>query len=221
MSWRLAAGVLCLLLAPAAPAQGDDPAQLMAQLEARVLAAKRVSIEATIESRGLVASSLKGRTELLERNRATLAYAGEFAGKAADLGLAADGRGVDLKNGATGRREPVGREANRALLIGLLRMGQLHNLARLTGLQAPDHAAGGVDQWVTLDSFRPTTFAQGTELEGTLSFGFDIVVGGEVSGSARLWLNTASGLPRRRSVTVHFPQGEMSVVEEYTSFVVD
>lgn len=211
----------CLLAAGAATAAGEDPAELMAQLESRLLSAKRVRIEARIESRGVVASTLSGRSELRERNRASVAWSGEFAGKPVDMGLESDGRALELNRGDERRSEPSPRQCNRALLLGLTRMGLLHNLARLTALQAPDHAAAGVDQWVTLDAFRPTTFAQGGELEGLMSFGFDLVVAGQPSGSARLWLDPASGLPRRRAVTVRFPGGDMEVVETYTRFEVD
>jgi len=213
--------LVVLLLSGPAAAQNQEGAALMAQLEARLLTARHIDIEATIESRGFVATNLKGRSELLDRNRATWAYAGAFAGKPADLALLADGRALHLKNGAQTREEPLGNESNRALLIGLLRMGLLHNLARLTGLRGADHAQGGVEQWVKLDSFRPTTFAQSGEFEGMMSFGFDLVVAGANSGSARLWLDPASGLPRRRQQTVRFPQGEMIVIEDYTRFVVE
>jgi hypothetical protein len=210
-----------LLAAGAAQAAGEDPAQLMAQLEARLLAARRVTIEAQVESQGPVNSRLRGRSELRERNRATLAWSGEFAGATVDLGLEADGRALELRRGAEKRRDPGPAQSNRAVLIGFTRMGLLHNLARLSGLQAPDHAAGGVEQWAVLDSFRPTTFAQGAELAGLMSFGFDVVVAGTPSATARLWLDPASGLPRRRQVTVHFAGGDMHVTETYTRFEVE
>ena len=210
-----------LLACAAAPAQELDGPALLAQLEQRLLAARRVAIEATIESTGAIPASLKGRGELRERNRATVTFAGSFAGRAADLALLADGRIARLKNGAQVRTEPVGREANRAVLLGLTRMGLLHNLARLTSLSGADHGHGGVEQWVSLDGFRPTTFAQGGELAGLMSFGFDVMVAGAPSASARLWIDPATGLPRRRQQTVRFPQGEMTVIENYTRFEVE
>jgi hypothetical protein len=214
-------GTLALLLAAAtASAQAPEPDALMAQLETRLLAARQVAIEATITSHGVVGSQLKGRSELLDRNRAKVAYAGQFAGKTADLALSVDGGTLRLRHGTVMGEEPVGRESNRALLIGLTRMGLLHNLARLAGGLGPDRAQGGVEQWITLDSFRPITYAQGGELEGLMSFGFDLVVAGTPSASARLWLDPATGLPRRRQQTVRFPQGEMTVIEDYTRFEV-
>lgn len=212
----------CLWL-PAAASQGagEDPAQLMAQLEARLLAAKRVVIEAQVQSRGMVSSELSGRCELRDRNRASSAWSGAFAGKPVDVGLEADGRRFELRSGDERRQEAGAAQHNRAVLVGLTRMGLLHNLARLTGLQAADHASGGVEQWLTLDSFRPTTFAQSGELEGLMSFGFDLVVAGVPSARVRLWLDPVSGLPRRREQTVRFAAGEMNVVETYTRFELD
>lgn len=218
---RALATACLFLLAGPAQAVGEDPAQLMAQLESRLLAAQRVAIEAQIQSRGVVNSRLSGRVELRDRNRATFAWQGEFAGKPVALGLEADGRALELRHGIERFEGPNPPQCNRAVLIGVLRMGVLHNLARLTGLQAPDHAAGGIEQWLVLDSFRPTTFAQDGELEGLMSFGFDLIVAGVPSASARLWLDPVSGLPRRREQTVRFATGEMNVVETYTRFEVD
>lgn len=217
---RLAAAGL-LLASAAASAQELDGAALLAQLEQRLLGAQRVAIEATIEASGVIPARLAGRIELLDRNRASVAYAGSFAGKSADLALQADGRLAHLKSGAQGRAEPVGGETNRAVLLGLTRMGLLHNLARVSALAGVEHAQGGIEQWVRLDAFRPTTFAQGGELAGTMSFGFDVVVAGNAAASARLWIDPGTGLPRRRQQTVRFAQGEMTVVENYTRFEVE
>jgi len=210
-----------LLLPALALAAGEDPAEKMAELENRLLSARRVTIEAQIESSGVVASSLAGRTELRDRNRASAAYTGTFAGKAVDAELQSDGRSLGLRQGGERRSEAGPAESNRALLIGLTRMGMLHNLARLGSLRAPDHADGGVEQWLRLDSFRPTTFAQSGDLEGLMSFGFELVVAGVPSASVRLWLDPESGLPRRREQVVRFDAGEMTVVERYTRFEVE
>lgn len=221
-----APAVAALLLASAAATAQDalsdgDPAQVMAKLEQRLLVANRVVVEATIQSRGFIASDLRGRTELLDRNRANVAYTGTFAGKPADLALAADGRLVQLMNGPQTRQARIEAESNRAIIVGLARMGLLHNLARLTGLGEPDHAQGGVADWVKLDNFRPTTFAQFGALEGTTVLGYDLVVAGITSGGVRLWLDPATNLPRRRALTVRFGQSEMEVTEDYTRFEVE
>ncbi len=217
---RVLCGAFFFASAPAF-AIGEDGAELMAQLQARLLKARRVVIEGEVQSHGALFSQLKGGARINERNHMSLSYYGQIGPKPAVLSLAADGRVLELRNGAERRAEPVQDEANRALLIGLLRMGLLHNLARLGGLQAPDHGGGGVERWVTLDNFRPTTYILGGELEGALSFGFDVLVDGEPAASARLWLDPVSGLPRRREQTVRFAQGEMTVVEDYRRFVAE
>lgn len=216
-----AAALLMLLAAPAALAAGEDPELLMRALEARLLAARHVLVEARIEARGAIAASLAGRTELFDRNRGRAEYRGQFAGAPADLALEVDSRVTQMRSGAQQREEPTAPEANRALIVGFTRMGLLHNLARLHGLQAPDHAGGGAESWVQLDAFRPTTYILGGELEGAMSFGFDVMVGGGAAAPARVWLDPDSGLPRRRQITVRFPQGEMTVVEDYVRFVVE
>jgi hypothetical protein len=211
--------IAALLLAPAAFAAGEDPAQLLQQFEARLIAARHVLIEARIEARGAVTARLSGRTELFDRNRAQILYTGTFAGQPGRISLQSDGRLLDLQSGDARRMVRVGRESNRALIVGLMRMGLLHNLARAQSLEGPDHADGGVEQWVRVDNFRPTTYILGGALEGTMSFGFDLVVG--EPAPARLWLAPETNLPRRRELTVHFPQGDMNVVEEYTRFVIE
>lgn len=210
-----------LLAAGPAFALGEDPVQLMDQLERRLVAAKRVVIESDIEASGAIQVRLSGRTELDERNRARVEYRGEFAGQPATLTLESDGRALRIGSGATTQALPVEAESNRAILIGLARMGVLHNLARALSLQGPDHAQGGVAQWVALESFRPTTYAVGGELEGLMSFGFDLVVDGKPSGSARIWMDPATGIPKQRTVVVRFAQGDMTVVETYREFRLD
>ena len=216
-----AAALALALVAPAVLAIEEDGVALMQQLEARVLAAKRVRIEASIEARGAFEATLAGSGEWRDRNRAEVAYAGQFAGQAVELKLSGDGRAVNVVRNAEKRQEPAPAETNHAMLVGLMRMGALHNLARLTQMQLPDRADGGVARWVTLDSFRPTTYAQGGDLEGFMSFGYDILVDGKSSASVRLWVDPQSGLPRRRQLTVRFPQGDMSVLEDYSSFVIE
>lgn len=214
--------VLSLLAASAAAtAQVQDPAVVMAQLEARVLAARRVLVDADIETFGAVTARLTGQGELLDRNRASLAYAGSFAGSPVELGLSADGRILQWRRGGDTRQEAVARESNRALLLGLLRMGLLHNLSRGAGLPGLDIARATTEPGIALDSFRPTTFVLGGELEGSMSFGFDVMAGADVAGAVRLWLHPVSGLPRRRQLTVRLAQGDLTVVEDYRRFTLE
>lgn len=211
---------LCLLaVGTAATAQVQDPAVIMEQLEARVLAARRVLVDADIEASGAVTARLTGHGELLDRNRAALAYAGSFGGNPVELGLSTDGRILQWRRGGDTREEAVARESNRALLLGLTRMGLLHNLSR--GLPGLDAVRAGEAPDIALDSFRPTTFVLGGELEGSMSFGFDVMAGADVAGAVRLWLHPVSGLPRRRQLTVRLARGDLTVIEDYRRFLLE
>ena len=42
---------------------------------------------------------------------------------------------------------------NEAIVIGLTRMGHLHNIAVLTGGLPPDHSDGGAADWVRVANF--------------------------------------------------------------------
>ena len=102
---------------------------------------------------------------------------------------------------------------SRALLIGFTRMGILHNLALLTEEAPPDHADGGVAEWVTVDEFEAVRLPQP-------GIAFAISVAGEPAGTASLDLD-ADGLPLARRQTVQFPTGEMHVTETYSSVSIE
>ena len=222
---RLACAVFALLACGGARGQEaplpEEPDQLVKKLEARLIAARHVAIEATVQAEGLVSGKLAGRSEWQERNRASANYRGQLGGKAAELKLASDGRVLELRGSEQVRREAPGKESNRAELVGFVRMGLVHNLVRLSSAQAPEHGAGGLEDWLVLDAFRPMTYAQDGDLQGAMSFGYDLLVADAVVGSVRLWLDPATGLPRRRLVIIASPQGESRVTEDYTRFVVE
>lgn len=201
--------------------QGGAPAELLESLESRLLQARLVRIEASIQATGAISASLQGFTELRDRNRAHFSYTGALAGKPVTLTASSDGRRLELANADRAGTLVVGPQSNRALVLGLTRMGLLHNLARGAGLAGPDHADGGLSSWISADGFRPVTFAQDGELAGLASLGFDLLVDGKPVAEVQLWLDPDSGLPRRREQVVMFAQGEMKVVEIYSRFVVE
>lgn len=215
------AAVVLLLAARAAQAQGEDPQRLLAQLEARVLAAPHVTIEAQVQASGLTSLHLSGTLELKERNRASASWRGDLRGEPAELAYSSDGRAAEMKAAGRPRTEGIGRESNHALLAGALRMGLLHNVLRLAELQLPDHAADGFDAWAMTDNFRPTTFALGGDLQGAMSFGYDLVIDGATAGSVRLWLDPLTGLPKRQQLVLREPGGETIFTEDYTRFALE
>lgn len=221
MRWAGGWCVALLLAAPLAQGAGGDPLQLMRELEVRVLAARHVIIEADVRASGALSAHLTGRTEFLERNRAHAQYAGDLQGRAASLEYSSDGRSGEIRNGDAKWAEGLGSESNHAGLVGVLRLGLWHNLSRMSVLQGPEHAGGGIEAWSMPDGFRPTTYALGGEFPGAMSFGYDLMLDGRNAGNVRLWLDPVSGLPRRRQMTLKLPQGEATVVEDYTRFTLE
>lgn len=109
---------------------------------------------------------------------------------------------------------------SKAIAIGLVRMGILHNVAVLNGARPPDHADGGVRDWVER---REATYTRAvTELEATRDdlpsppVSMQIVVDGQPAGEATVWIDPSLGLPIERHQVVVFPEGEMRVRESYT-----
>ncbi len=84
-------------------------------------------------------------------------------------------------------------------------MGVLHNVAMLVGGAVPDHADGGVTSWVRTQDHRSTP-------DGGLAFA--LLVDGQPSGEATLWLD-ADGFPLRREQVVPFGDTTMRVEERY------
>lgn len=212
---------LLLAVAPAALAQGEDPLATLQQLEARVLGARHVVIEADVTATGALPAHFAGTLDLAERNRSSGTWQGDLRGAPAQLSFSSDGRAIEMKGVGGTRGEFVGRESNRALLAGALRMGVTHNLLRLAEPLGPDHAAEGFDAWAATVDFRPTTVALGGDLRGAISFGYDLKLDGADAGSVRLWLDGETGLPKRRQLTLRTPEGETTVVEEYKRFALE
>lgn len=199
-----------------------DPAARLRSLESQLLDAAAVHIEfeitASVDGAGSDGdTTLRGVLSLGRDGRMTLAAGGTFAGEVGDVNLTCDGttmRGVAGK----GRFElPRAPELGPAVLIGLTRMGVLHNIARLWSARPPDHAEGGVAQWVTTAAH---TRATPEHDDGGDALGFDIAVDGHRVGTAVLEL-AADGTPRVRKQVVDFPGGAMHVVERYEAVAID
>lgn len=211
---RARVGILLVLLAGALAghATAAEPASAdaaLAALEARLLAAERVVLRYRVSARGAFEAELAGDLLLLPSD-AQLRAGGTFGGAPVDLWLyAGAGR---MQGGSTQRSfdEPTPGALRAALVLGLTRMGILHNLARLSAGSAPDHAAGGVEDWVQI--IEPEWLALDEPAERRLGFGVEVA--GQRAGEAELWLS-AEGLPLRRRQVVRFPGGEMHVLEEY------
>lgn len=206
---------------PASSATQDarDPASVMEDLERRLLSADTLRLEFVIESTGAIASRFEGTLEWRGDESLALVATGEFAGQPQELELRADATTLSTFVGGqprwSGPRPPALVEA---IVVGFSHMGLLHNLAVLTGGMGPDHAEGGVREWLDADELvaLPPERRGALELHG---IEFVIVVAGNASATTSVWLD-AAGLPVERSSVVQFPEGEMRVSERYSNVVI-
>lgn len=195
-----------------AACSSTPPDELFQQLEARLLAAETVNIVFHVTAEGAVTADLRGNLTMSRGGEIALSADGEFAGEPVALRLTAEGERYTYGN-ATQRTLAVRPAAlEDALAIGFMRMGVLHNLAQLAEGAPPDHAAGGIGEWVVVDEFTAVRLPQP-------GLSFAITVAGEPAGTAVFNLD-ANGLPLERRQMVQFPTGEMYVVEQYSDVTI-
>jgi hypothetical protein len=225
---RRAAAALLALLA-AAPLAAQERAPWLAHdaeaafhaLESHLLYADRLALAFTASAAGAFEADLLGLLQFDPAGRTTLASRGTFGGRDVTPGLTAGPH--RMMGGSTGAgpaaafdmdAPPALREA---LVVGLLRMGIMHNLAVLAADRPPDRAEGGAAGWVTAQDFRWLNDEDGRQ-RGTRALAFTVVVDGREAGEAVLELDAVSGLPVRREQVVRFPGGEMTVAERYAGW---
>jgi hypothetical protein len=204
----------CASSQPAEAPAPEDAADALAALETRLLI-ESGTFRYHVTSEGAFASDLTGIVEMTG-DYVGLTAEGDFGGTPTQLQLTVLDDEVEMVVG--GEKTTVARpEALReAVVLGMTRMGLLHNLARLTVAKPPDHAEGGVAEWVETHSaaWGPTESVEGVEAR---ALRFALRVAGTEATEATLWLDTATGLPVRRDQTTEFPGGTMTVVERYAA----
>jgi hypothetical protein len=146
---------------PSAPAALPDAAERFAALERRLLEAGSIRFDAEIRGEGVLPSNLTGRTLLARGNKASLAFAGTFDRSPAQIVLVSDG--TRMRGGAPELDFQLAAPAalGEGLVLGLTRMGLLHNLAVMSSGTPPDGTDGRARQWV---SVRDITWGESTEI---------------------------------------------------------
>jgi hypothetical protein len=173
-------------------------------LENILLSATELSLEFQITASGAMQASIEGSLQKGSNGDVDLLAKGDFAGQAIDLFVRQKGQSFEFGRRANPQSAEPPVALWNALVIGLTRMGVLHNIANLSAEQMPDHASAGVADWVTVNNIHSDEY----------SHAFDIVVAGTAAGSAKLTLDTNKN-PLKREQRVAFPGGEMIVVENY------
>jgi hypothetical protein len=187
---------------------------LFQQLEERLLGAPALRLRYAVSSEGAFHASLAGTLELLEDGTAALHATGTFGDAPVTLHLRSDGPEIEGGAGERAFRQETPPALREALILGLTRMGVLHNLARLTAGAPPDHAAGGVREWVEVREVQSAPSLTSAE-PGRIGLAFPIFVSGQRTAEATLWIDPQSGMPVQRVQTVSFPGGSMQVLEVY------
>lgn len=183
------------------------PAEQFAQLEETLLTADSLSINFTVTSTGMFAAKLNGNLSISPGEKIDLHAAGTFGEQSVTLHLQADEMRMRGGNGTSNFDQERPEELREALLLGLTRMGILHNLAKLVTGAPPDHADGGVREWIQADSI--------SSGDSSDEIAFNIIVSGTRTAAARLEIEQETGLPSKRTQSVVFPGGRMDVVELY------
>lgn len=204
----------------AAPERGTEPASAAQTLDTLESALQTGSyrVELGMHAEGAVRVAMRGELTVDEQ-RVVLRATGTFGGQPATVELIADGERMKGTGpgGTFDLPEPEG--LREAIAIGWTRMGLLHNIALLVAGRPPDHAEGGVGQWVVVHDLQRSRTV--TELEpATASLPDDpismqIEVSGQRAGRATLWLDPRTRMPLERHQIVDFDEGQMRVRETY------
>ena len=197
------------------PPWPPDADAALAAIEARMLAAPTARVDYRITADGAFAAEFDGTLGLGVRDRTLLIGNGSFGGVPQRLLLTAeDGamRGLLVDSVAFETTTPPA--LREALLLGLTRMGLLHNLARLTAGRPPDPAEAGVAGWIEAHSatWGPTEAIAGRQAKALT---FTLRIAGTNAADVTLWLDAETGWPAGRDQTVAFPGGTMTVTERY------
>jgi len=203
--------LLCAACGPGATADAPAPAEqgpgaVLAALEERLLAAESVRLAFTVTAEGAVDADIQGEM-VVAGDEAGLFANGVLDGQPVNLLLRAGGGQAEYGNMPASASGPAPPFLGEAMLVGLTRMGVLHNLARLSTGLLPDHAEGGVRDWATLGA------VVAGDTPGTVAF--TTIVDGALAGAATLQLD-GDGLLVTREQTVPFADGEVRVVETYS-----
>jgi len=214
MGLLLATNALCM---PEALAD-EEADTAFAELENRLLT-DDFSLAFDIVSSDPYPAHLQGIADLRGTDQVKVEADGEFAGQAAAIRLMARDGTMIGGNGASGFEQSTPDALREAMVLGLTRMGLLHNLAVMSAGAPPDHAGGGVRDWVQVKDLRRET---GVIIDGSpaVAFHFTVVVSGVDAATAVLWVDAETGLPVRRRQVVRFDGGEMGVTETYPALTI-
>jgi hypothetical protein len=206
----------------ATPGPKESPASLEHALEdiEAALIDRDIQLRFAVEATGAVQARLVGEVRT-KGDWLAIAARGSFAGQNVELALEGDGERLFGTSGAARLDIAQPAELEDAVVVGLTRMGILHNLAVLVSARPPDHADGGVREWAQVKDVvaearvTPEALSEEAKALAPAVMSFGIVVAGRDTGEATLWWDPQTSLPVERHQIVRFPAGEMHVRETY------
>lgn len=189
-----------------------SPQEALTQTEQQLLGVDGQRVVFGVRSEGAFEGSLEGELTLGEGNALKLDASGVFGADSVALWL--DATDTLMSWGNQGNESEQSRPAGLrdAVVVGFVRMGVLHNLARLVAGVPPDRMDGDVRSWVEVVD---PEWVSGEAEVGQQGISFGIEVAGQRAGTATVWL-TADGTMVARDQLVQFPTGEMTVRERYS-----
>jgi hypothetical protein len=204
----------------AAPAPAEAPATALDHLEQRLLAASTFHVRARLATSGRIASHFDGTVDAGEGQRMRVAFQGALGGKDADVVFTCDG--ARMRGGARGQAidmdaAPGMREG---VAVAFVRMGLTHDVAMLARGRTMDYLDGSAAKHLGIVGL---AHGPGEPVRGapTEQWTWGLFVDRERTADETLWLDAKTGLPLKRRVVVHFPEGDMEVGEEYDEVAVD
>jgi len=202
------------------PSQEEILGASFARMEQRLLDAHEFELHYVITAEGAFTANLEGAIELRGDNIAEIWGTGSFGEQFVDFSFTSNGEDIfaSTADGSFDANTPE--ELNKALVIGMTRMGLLHNIVRIISGELPDHASGGVEEWVIVRDFSGGPLQQldgGTRSASPVHF--NLVVSGVPSGRATLWEEPSLSIPIGRDQVVQFETGEMRVKERYSQII--
>lgn len=204
--------ILVTILIGCGSAPAEDPEVQFTNMEQRLLSASAISFDFEIKAEGVIAGDFKGSLSISSDGDLTIQSEGRFIERDLVMELVTDADSIRMVTSEMADVVPRQDDTFNAVVIGLTRMGLLHNLAALTTVSPPEHGDGGIQDWVTVRNFGEGEVGEYTGVAA------EIFVEGD--RTSEFVLAIVDGLPVQRRQVVSFPGGEMVVMEEFSNFVV-
>jgi hypothetical protein len=194
-------------------------AERFSMAESALLSGKGMTATFELESKGENFAHMTGTLELGQGNALHLVAEGNFKSDPVQLELdSRDSTGTTRTTtkgpSVSSHRDPPASKLRESVTIGLTRMGLMHNLALLSMDQQLEHVEGGMDEWVKALELKDGA-AETINGEACRRVEFVVQVETQKMGDASLCISDVTGLPLQRNSTIHFPTGDMTLVETF------